>query len=145
MLFRSARNQSFKVNVSDLKPFIIPDTKDWVLNADYLIDAKMSAGISQASDISVILDFHNLQNFTLQFLESSKNMAMVIPFWPCAPWFKPLRRFIQIEAIDLPNKPDTFLDKSGNPIGNLSWKNLIVFSMDLIVPPGIHHEGRVMV
>jgi hypothetical protein len=118
-----------KVNVSDIKPFIVPDTSTWQLNSKYFDWIREEMRFPASVQLqNIVIDFCNLDKLTLQFIEKAPPQCFIIPDWPCAPWYRPLHRLIKAKAVLLPNFLDLFLDSSNNPLGTFSWKNWIFFT-----------------
>ena len=117
-----AISRTLKVNVNDIKKFVIPDNSKWILNPKFLNPAK--AQLNSENEPVALLDFAKLETFTLDSIgKGVTSKLFVIPDWPCMSWYKPLHDFIEAEAVQLPDKPDLFLDENGNAIGSLAWKH----------------------
>jgi RNase H-like domain found in reverse transcriptase/Reverse transcriptase (RNA-dependent DNA polymerase) len=127
----SSKSQLIKVNVRDLKSFVIPDTSQWILNPIYLSSAMQELKLQKKEKPEqIFLDFKNLDKFTLQLISSTRKACFIVPDWPCCAWYKPLHRLIKAEAVKLPQAADLFLDSKGNQLGICSWKNWIFFTSD---------------
>ena len=119
--------RSLKVNINDIKKFVIPDTTSWKLNPKYLVPAKEQLNcINQ--NLPVFLNFQSLETFTLDSIADDKAPKLfVIPDWPCMSWYKPLHDLIIAEAVVLPKEPDLFLDANGNALGSFAWKHWLFY------------------
>ena len=114
------RRRSLKVNVNDIKKFVIPDTTSWKLNLKYLKHAKEELNCDE-ENLPVFLDFKSLETFTLDSISDDKSPKLfVIPDWPCMSWYKPLHDHITAEAIQLEDKPDLFIDEKA-----ILWVHLL--------------------
>ena len=121
----ASRNRTIKINVNDIKKFTIPDTTGWKVNPKYLDPAKAELNCNE--EVPVILDFQNLDSFTLDNISNDFSPKLfILPDWPCMAWYKPMHELVVADAAALPNKPDLFIDENGNPIGSLAWKHWLI-------------------
>mmetsp|Transcript_1800 Transcript_1800/g.2420 ORF Transcript_1800/g.2420 Transcript_1800/m.2420 type:complete len:341 (-) Transcript_1800:7-1029(-) len=93
------RKRSLKVNVNDIKKFIVPETSDWKLNPKYLDTAKEMLNCA-GENLPVIIDFIGLETFTLDNIGGENSPKLfVIPEWPCMSWYEPLLLKIQTGSV----------------------------------------------
>ena len=111
-----------KVNLNDIKKFVVPDSSEWKLNSAHVESAVDELGC--AGETPVILDFRKLDTHTLDNIAYGAGPKLfIIPDWPCMAWYKPLHDLVDAEAVQLPDMPDLFLDEKGNPLGSFAWKH----------------------
>jgi len=123
----ASMNRPMKVNLNDIKKFVIPDTANWKLNPKYFDPAAEKLNCKESTP--VILDFNKLDTFTLDSIAyGSSPKLFVIPDWPCMAWYKPLHDLVEAEAVRLEDEPDLFLDSNGNPVGSFAWKHWLFYS-----------------
>ena len=120
-------NKTMKLNLNDIKKFIIPDTRDWALNVNYLEKAKMELACNNTAK-DIIIDFLGLETITLDNISNDfSEKLIVVPDWPCMYWYRPLHDCVVAEAVLLPREPDLFIDSNGNPLEKFAWDNWLFY------------------
>ena len=115
------------VNLNDIKILHIPDCKNWKLNSA-LIPGLLSELNSKETLCEPMIDYNSIGALVNDLMESKQISVkfFIVPDWPCSDWYKPLHEHIMAEAIQLPDKEDTFIVQTSThtyPVGKFAWSH----------------------
>jgi hypothetical protein len=123
-------SRKMQVNVNDLKEFLIPCTKNWILNEKYFKEAVNELDV-KIQKPKVLINFSGIDSLVQDVLDKKITdvQFFVIPDWPCMSWYGRLHREIKAEAVKLPRRFDLFLDEKQRPLGEFAWEHWL-FALD---------------
>ena len=75
-----------------------------------------------------MIDYNSIGALVNDLMESKQISVkfFIVPDWPCSDWYKPLHEHIMAEAIQLPDKEDTFIVQTSThtyPVGKFAWSH----------------------
>jgi hypothetical protein len=111
-----------QVNVNDIKQFQVPCTRGWLLTDKYLDDAANELQV-KIKNRNVLINFVAMGAIVQDLIDGklAELQFVVVPDWPCMPWYQKLHKDVKAEAVKLPANEDVFVDIKHRYLGIFVW------------------------